>query len=144
MGDIAKSKTKRKTRHYFFLNPYENEAFTRCPKCGMKTKLRKYPLVIHIEPNQLLCLNKSCKYCEKCDLIIEKQAEIESLMATVIENIDPSIVGNEYLVIGTLDKTDWRQSSKQTTYPQETLEKVYIFKDVKHFELVSGGWSKDG
>lgn len=46
---------------------------------------RKYPLVIHIEPNQLLCLYKSCKYCEKCDLIIGKQTEIESPMAAVMD-----------------------------------------------------------
>jgi hypothetical protein len=132
-----------KTRHYFFLNPYENEAFTRCPQCGGKTKLRKYPLVIHIEPNQILCLNKSCKYCEKCDLIIGKQTEIESLMAAGIGNIAPSIIGNKYLVIGTLDKADWRQSSKQISYPADTLEKVYVFKDVKQFELIVGGWMKE-
>ena len=35
------------TRHYFFLNPYEDAAFTRCPKCETKTMVRKFPLVIH-------------------------------------------------------------------------------------------------
>jgi hypothetical protein len=132
----------RKTRHYFFLNPYENEAFTKCPQCSQKTKLREFPLVIHIDPRQLLCLNKSCKYCEKCDLIIAKQAEIESLMATCFEKLDPSIIGNKYLVIGTLDKEDWKQYSKKQTYPEDTIEKVYIFKDVKQFEIVQGGWRK--
>lgn len=132
-----------KTRYYFFLNPYENEAFTRCPKCQEKTKVRKFPLVIHIDPHQILCLNKSCKYCEKCDLIIGKQVEIESLMAATCEQLDPSLIGNKYLVIGTFDKKDWRDYSKRTVYPDESLEKVYIFKDVKHFELISGGWEKE-
>lgn len=44
----VKHKKKIKTRHYFFLNPYEDCAFTRCPKCNNKTKIRKFPLVIHI------------------------------------------------------------------------------------------------
>jgi hypothetical protein len=76
-------------------------------------------------------------------LIIGKQAEIENLMAACCEKLDPSIIGNEYVVFGTFDKIDWRQYSKQITYPQETLEKVYIFKDVKHFEVIQGGWVKD-
>ena len=141
--NIRTAERTNKKKHYFYLNPYENEAFTRCPKCGEKTKLRKYPLFIHIEPNQPLCLNKSCKYCEKCDLIIGKQGEIESLMSACCENLDPSLIGNNYLVVGTLDKADWRRFSKQTTYPKDTIEKVYIFKDVMQFEVVRGGWVKD-
>ena len=136
-------KKNHKTRHYFFLNPYKNEAFTICPQCRGKTKLRKYPLVIHIEPRQLFSLNKTCKYCEKCDLIIGKQSEIEDLMSACCEKLDPAIIGNDYVVVGTFDKSDWRQYSKKTTYPEETVDKVYIFKDVKHFEIIQGGWRKD-
>lgn len=136
-------KTSQRTRHYFFLNPYKNEAFTRCPQCNEKTKLRKYPLMVHIEPRQLLCLNKSCKYCEQCDLIIGKQAEIEVLISDCCEKLDPSLTGNKYLVFGTFDKSDWKRYSQMTSYPQETLDKVYVFKDVLNFEVVRGGWSKD-
>jgi hypothetical protein len=135
-----KSNHTIKTRHYFFLNPYKDQAFTRCPQCNRKTKLRKYPLVIHIEPRQLLCLNKGCKYCESCDLIIVKQAEIESLIAVCCEKLNPSLIGNKYLVFGTVDRSDWKQNSKKTTYPEETLDRLYVFKDVKQFEIVPGGW----
>ena len=136
-------KTNRRTRHNFFLNPYKDEAFTRCPQCNEKTKVRKYPLVVHIEPHQLLCLNKSCKYCEACDLIIGKQSEIENLMSACSEKLDPSVIGNKYVVFGTFDKSDWKQCNKKTTYPEETIDKVYVFKDVKQFEIVQGGWVKD-
>ena len=132
-----------KRRHYFFLNPYHDQAFTRCPKCNEQTKLRKFPLVVHIEPAQMLCLNKNCKYCEKCDLIIVKKTEVENFVKVSCEMINPDLVGNKYLVIGTLDKADWRLYSKQTKYPHEVIEKAYIFKDVKHFEIVSGGWMKE-
>ena len=61
------------TRHYFFLNPYEDAAFTRCPKCETKTLIRKFPLVVHIEPQQLFILNKKCRFCPRCDLIIARK-----------------------------------------------------------------------
>ena len=85
-----------KRRHYFFLNPYEDAAFTKCPKCDDKTKIRKFPLVIHIDPQQLLLLNKKCRYCVKCDLIIAKKTELESLMTACFEESKPEIRGNNY------------------------------------------------
>jgi hypothetical protein len=97
-------------------------------------------LVIHIDPRQLLCLNKGCKYCESCDLIIVKQVEIESLITVCCEKLNPSLIGNKYLVFGTVDRSDWKQNSKKTTYPEETLDRMYVFKDVKQFEIVPGGW----
>ena len=132
-----------RTRHYFFLNPYQDLAFTRCPQCNGKTKLRKYHFFIHVEPRQPLCINITCKYCESCDLIIGKQSEFEALMATCCEKNNPSIVGNKYFVIGTLDKADWDLYSKKTTYPEEALEKVFVFKNIKHFEIEPGGWRKN-
>ena len=64
----------RDKRHYFFLNPYQDIAFTKCPKCLAKTKVRKFPLVIHIEPHQLFLLNKSCRYCIACDVRVRRTA----------------------------------------------------------------------
>ena len=75
--------TDKPKKHYFFLNPYDDCAFTKCPKCDSKTYLRKFPLVIHVEPEQLCILNKNCKYCTKCDLIITKKSEIEAVIQVV-------------------------------------------------------------
>ncbi len=81
MAKKNQSKGIKNTKlHKFFLNPYTDCAFTKCPKCDSKTKVRKFPLVISIKPQQLLILNKQCKYCP-CDLIIAKKQELESLMA---------------------------------------------------------------
>jgi hypothetical protein len=120
-------------RHYFFLNPYQDCAFTRCPRCNKKTKVRKYPLVIHIEPEQILNLNKTCKYCTKCDLIIARQSDIEALMTTCFEKHRPSIIGNDYLVIGTLDRSDWKESLANSV-TSDLLENVHPFKDMLNFE----------
>ncbi|MHC1623201.1 MAG: hypothetical protein ACXQTR_01255 [Candidatus Methanospirareceae archaeon] len=99
-------KTLKRARHYFFLNPYDDMAFTRCPKCDGKTKIRKHCLLIHIDPKFLLSLNKICRYCPNCDLIIVKQAELEGLLAAICEQYAPDIVGNEYFVFGTMDRKD--------------------------------------
>ncbi|MCX6689306.1 MAG: hypothetical protein NTZ39_06420, partial [Methanoregula sp.] len=84
----------RRAQHYFFLNPYPDIAFTRCPKCEEKTKIRKFCLLIHMDPKNIFLINKSCRYCPKCDLIIAKQVELESLLAAICEQYAPDIIGN--------------------------------------------------
>jgi len=125
----------RPVRHYLFLNPYQDCAFTKCPKCDNKTKVRKYPLVIHIEPKQILNLNKTCKYCTECDLIIVKRADVETLMTACLEKERPSIIGNDYLVFGTLDRSDWKESQEKPN-TSVVMGKVYPFKDMLNFEPV--------
>ena len=136
----TKNKAPNKTKHNFFLNPYEDCAFTKCPKCNNKTKLRKFPLVIHIEPQQLFILNKKCKYCTTCDLIIVKQSRIETLMSCEFEKVNPSVIGNEYMVFGTFSRSDWQKYSKTPTDPCKAIDQVYVFEDVLNFEMVPGGW----
>ena len=123
-----------------FLNPYKDAAFTRCPKCESKTKIRKFPLVIHAEPKQLLLLNKSCRYCMNCDLIIARQEELEAVMAASLSQANPEIVGNEYLVVGTMDKKDWRASVQGKIGQHETFERIHYFEDVLNIEVIPGGW----
>ena len=50
----------------------------KCPQCLAKTRQRKLPLVIHIEPLQLVALNKTCQYCPRCDLLITHQDQLEA------------------------------------------------------------------
>lgn len=145
-GSVTKldSIEPERRRHYFFLNPYEDAAFTKCPKCESKTKVRKFPLVIHIEPRQLLLLNKQCRYCPGCDLIIAKKADVESLMSASFEESRPEIIGNDYLVIGVVDRKDWREGKKGKLLDSETIEQAYVFKDVLNFEPAHFGWYREG
>ena len=131
-------------RHRFFLNPYEEYAFTKCPKCDTKTRIRKFPLVIHIEPRQLFLLNKECKFCPECDLIIVRQSEIEGFMAAAMEERNPDIIGNDYLVFGTMDRKDWRLSHIGKIDQSETAERVFLFEDVWDFEVIPAGWYRKG
>jgi hypothetical protein len=117
------------------LNPYEDMACTRCPKCDEKTKIRKHCLVIHIEPEFLSSLNKSCRYCSKCDLIIVKQRDLEGLLVTICEQNAPDIICNEYLVFGTMDRKDWKNIQTGKISQQEAIKCTYPFKDVWKFEV---------
>ena len=49
---------KQPPRYRFFLNPYTDMRFTRCPQCNGKTLQRKLPLVIHVDPMLMMSLNK--------------------------------------------------------------------------------------
>ena len=139
-GSNKSKKDNLKKRHKFFLNSYEDCAFTKCPKCETKTKVRKFPLVIHIELRQLFLLNKQCKYCPYCDLIIVKQQEIESLMAVSMSQSNPEVIGNKYLVIGTVERKDWKEGNKGSLAPHEIIERMYVFKDVWNFDVIPAGW----
>jgi len=130
-------------RHYFFLNPYEDAAFTKCPKCENNTRIRKFPLVIHIDPQQLLLLNKKCRYCVKCDLIIAKKSELESLMVACFEETKPEIIGNNYLVMGVAERRDWLEGKKGKIPQGETVEHMLVFKDVLNFEPAHFGWYRE-
>ena len=72
----------KRARHYLFLNPYGDMAFTRCPKCEEKTK-----------------------FCE--------------------QNA-PEIEGNDYFVLGTMDRKDWKKGQTEEMSQQEAIKHLTI------------------
>ena len=125
---------KQPPRYRFFLNPYTDVRFTTCPQCGSKTRVRKLPLVIHIDPLQLVALNKTCRYCPPCDLLIAHQDELEAWLAAFFGQHKPEIVGNDYLVVGTEDRTDWRRGVRTPLSTGEALEYLHDFIEVVRLE----------
>ena len=132
--------TPTRLGHRLFLNPYEDAAFTRCPQCEQPTKLRKFYLVVHVEAPLLLVLHKRCRLCEGCDLLIVKQAELESLMAYAVEQRDPSLIGNDYLPLGTLDKADGRRAKQEGSTADWVVDRINLFRDKVHFEQARWEW----
>lgn len=130
---------KRKTRYRFFLNPYADMACTRCPKCEAKTRQRKLPLVIHIDPDTLCILNKTCRFCPYCELLIARRSQVDPILAGMFQQHADKINRGEYLVVGTLDRADWREGNKQRLTPSQVVDRTWIFKDQLEFE-VRGGW----
>jgi hypothetical protein len=130
--------------HYnFFLNPYEDERFTRCPQCGAKMRQRKLPLVIHVDPMHPVSLNYTCRYCPVCDLLIAHQVEIEHLLAALFEKHAPEAIGNEYLVLGTFDHDFWKQGTKTPHTVQSLVDNLHDFKQVLTFKPAYGWIEKE-
>lgn len=101
-------------RYSFALNPYSDVRFTRCPKCHRLMNPRKFALLIHIEGGDLTILGKTCQYCPACELIIAHQNELEAELARSFSKSGPEILGNPYLVIGTVELKAWREGLQRT------------------------------
>jgi hypothetical protein len=121
-------------RHRFVLNPYRDARFTTCPTCGGPTRLRKLPLAVHVDPTQLLVLNKSCRLCDGCDLLIVHRDELEAQLAAAFAQLAPEVVGNDYLVLGTVDRADWRRGTKGELTVGDLVDHLHDFADVLRLE----------
>jgi hypothetical protein len=64
-------------------------------------------------------------------------------MAASFEQLNPQIIGNNYLVMGVAERSDWRESKKGEMSQGETIERMLVFKDVWHFEPVRFGWYRE-
>lgn len=132
---------KQPPKHGFVINPYPDMRITSCPMCERKTRQWKIPLLIHINPMHLIALNYTCRYCKSCDLLIAHKHEIEHLLTNLFSQIEPETVGNEYLIIGTVEKCLWRENLKQSRPVGEMLPHASDFA-VFHKELrvTKPGW----
>jgi len=130
---------KNPSRYYFWMNPYIDQAFTRCPKCHNKTKVKKIPLVVDAEKKALINLNMETKYCPDCDLIIAKKQVIKDFASKALEKDIPA---DNCFVFGTLDNKDFRKIKNEVTYPTVLFDRVYPFKDVLKFTIQPAGWYK--
>jgi len=134
MVKVNKNSDPLDSKYFFFLNPYDDQAFTKCPKCEGKTALRKFILMIFIKPQIPLMLNKKCRFCAKCELIITKKSEIENLMAYSMEEANKAdVIGNDYDIIGTVDKK---------SAMSKDLSGVLVFKNIWDFEVTPAHWAK--
>jgi hypothetical protein len=61
-------------------------------------------------------------------------------MVACFEQPIPEIIGNNYLVMGVVERGDWLESKKGKMPQSETIERILVFKDVLNFELVRAGW----
>jgi hypothetical protein len=140
------SKSKRlgelEPRYNFFLNPYPEFRFTRCPQGEKKTRQRKLPLFIHVDPMFPLILNKTCRYCPDCDLLIAHQDELEGLLTSIFSQRSPEMIGTDYLVLGTVERDFWKQGTRQAQDIQAMEQKLHEFKQHLEFEI-RYGWMPD-
>ncbi len=128
-------------RYSFMLNPYSDTRLSKCPKCEKLTHLRKFALFIHIDKWGPMALGKTCRYCTRCELIMVHQDELEVQLAHSFSQLAPDVIGNEYLVLGTIEKKVWQEGLSGKGQPlAEMLQHVAQFKRYYNLEYEPGGW----
>jgi len=50
-------------KHNLSLNPYSEARFSKCPDCHDRTGQHKLPLLIYVDPENLVALNYTDRYC---------------------------------------------------------------------------------
>ncbi|MBU0757635.1 MAG: hypothetical protein KKF44_06200 [Nanoarchaeota archaeon] len=134
IGDIPE-------KYDFFLNPYPNRVFYKCPKCDSKTKKKKLPLSIEIEIKKMFFnLNKTCRFCENCELLIVKKAEIEDILYVAF---GIRITDKDYIIVGTFDE-DYYVEGVTDLNESGFFSHLFLFKNVWNFEpMPRYVWVKD-
>jgi hypothetical protein len=130
---MAKTKKTRfgglPPKYSFMINPYPEERVSRCPLCEQKSRQRKTPLLIHVAPKHLIVLNYTCRYCPDCELLIAHKHEIEHYLTVLFSQQAPDAIGNEYLAMGTVEKSAWREGLKQPKAINDFLPQTSDFAE---------------
>ncbi len=143
-NDVRKQFGYLPPKYNFSLNPYPELRFSRCPDCHNKTGQRKLPLLIHIEPKSLIALNYTNRYCHRCDMLIGHKHEIEHYLTEMFLKINPEVIGNYYLVFGTVEKIAWRENMNQSKSFNEMLHHINDFKNYQNIRMTMAGWFPEG
>ncbi len=131
---------KLPARYRFVLNPYVDVRCAVCPRCRGKTKLRKMPLLIDIDGADMpIILNKTCRYCPHCEIVIAHHDELEPLLLAALRGRRESLAPNDYLVLGTVERAAWRQGVKGQMTVRELVDNLHDFKGYLDLK-VEGGW----
>jgi len=104
----------KRPRYSFFLNPYADVRFTRCPRCARLTNLRKFAFFIHTDAMGLIALGKTSRFCPNCDLIIVHRDELEPQLANILTLPLSDKLSTQYLVIGTLPLSVWKSAIRNS------------------------------
>ena len=131
-------------KYNFSLNPYPELRFSRCPDCQNKTGQRKLPLLIHVAPLNLIALNYTNRYCKHCDMLIGHKHEIEHHLTETFMEINAEVIGNDYLIIGTVEKQAWHENINQPKPFNEMLNHTHDFKSYQNLHMTMAGWFRDG
>ena len=127
-------------QYRFALNVDLDARFTRCPQCKQKMKQRRLPLIVHVEPRYLSVFVQTCRYCPDCDLLIAHADLLGAQMLNWFGEYDSSVLGNEYLVIGTMEGEAWNKHRRESRFIDEEMGDVHDFAAVVRIEGHVGNW----
>lgn len=131
---------KQPPRYDFGINPFKDTRLTTCPQCKIKTRPRKFTLVIRVQadPPHVVIADKICRYCYPCSLLIAHQDQLEELLATHLTMTqNEQLIGNDYQVLGTLDRAEWDKVKQEPLSFPQMVEYLHDFRAVVKFQKVS-------
>lgn len=91
---------------------------------------------MNVNPKYTLVLDKLCRFCYLCDLLIVHQDQLEEQLATRFMTINPEAIGNDYQIVGTLDRAEWSQGKQDPSSFERVIEYLHDFKEVVTFQRV--------
>ena len=68
------------------------------------------------------------------------QDELEQVLTLTYQKHKPEIIGNEYLVLGTLEPTSWRKREKEPIRFGNVQERVHDFKEYLKVKYIPAHW----
>ena len=131
-------------RYSFVLHRDVRDRFTRCPRCRAHTRLRKLPLLIHVDHptgSRLTILGKTCRLCIVCEMLIAHEADISRLLiasGVAVENETPA-----YVVLGTVDPRVWRAGLARSVTLDVVRASTADFKQYMRVDVTPAGWYRD-
>lgn len=88
-----------------------------------------------------MALGKTCRFRTRCEFIIAHQDELEHELVHVTR--DPGAVGNEYAVLGTVDRKLWRKGLKgDLPVAGDALDYVADLDKEYDLHYEPGGWER--
>ena len=130
-------------RYSFVLNPHLRERFTKCPSCHSPTRIRKLPLVVHVEHSggpRLVLLNKTCRLCLMCETLIVDRVELENVI--IAAGLSATVKPPDYVVLGTIDRRTWRRGLADDPSLPDIREHMADFKKYLKVDVVPAHWER--
>ncbi len=99
-------------RYTCYLNPFVDLRFSRCPNCEGRTQIRRFALVVHVDPVGIFPTRVSCRWCRACSVVIVHQREFENTLKAGLAAASPGQVDSNYVIIGSLEMRIWARMSR--------------------------------
>ena len=122
-------------RYTLFLNPYSDQQFHHCPRCGQQTHKRNRVLIVQSGRELVAPVMAECRYCADCDLLIAHRDEIEATLREMPMPEGEAAVGETMTIVGTLDRSRLGGDTIEDILPTDLLEAFFPIDNLVHFEM---------
>ena len=134
------SRDEESSRHSIRLRDGDAGRVSRCPMCSGTTASRQFSLLIAVKGSEPILLGNRCRYCRTCNLIIADEAKLVALLASVLEEMDPAALGNEYFVLPAANLSSLPEDILQPPTCTETFERLAKLQPHSGVEHRPAGW----